>query len=283
VRQHKTQPFYLLFLAHNRNATINCGTKMTTTRRAIAILLCIGAPKPSSAFILTSLSPKHQIPTCAQLYKSGNNFNEHGAYSLLSRRQIFELTSKGAASALLIGLPSASFAAASPSPADLKRLQLGHSRVRYLLENWDKLTQSCNNKAMSSTESKQIVRTEGGGGGFCDKSPLVVQDYLGYKSTTDPLFKADSLMLRAVPLVDGSVMDEADYVDLVEQYREKADQTSLLAFTSSWGEANPNGGKETVDDYLDKTKEVVMETEVLLRKVLNALRLDVLQPSAKTA
>ena len=204
-------------------------------------------------------------------------------YSLLSRRQIFELTSKGAASALLIGLPSASFAAATPSPADLKRLQLGHSRVRYLLENWDKLTQSCNNKAMSSTESKQIVRTEGGGGGFCDKSPLVVQDYLGYKSTTDPLFKADSLMLRAVPLVDGSVMDEADYVDLVEQYREKADQTSLLAFTSSWGEANPNGGKETVDDYLDKTKEVVMETEVLLRKVLNALRLDVLQPSAKTA
>jgi hypothetical protein len=78
-------------------------------------------------------------------------------------------------------------------------------------------------------------------------------------------------------------MDEADYVDLVEQYRDKADQTSLLAFTSSWGEANPNGGKETVDDYLDKTKEVVMETEVLLRKILGALRLDVLQPSAKTA
>lgn len=254
-----------------------------TPRRAIPILLCIAAPQPSSAFILPSFSTKHQTPTRSQLYKSRNNFDEHNVYSLLSRRQIFELTSKGAASALLIGLPSASFAAATPSPADLKRLQLGHSRVRYLLENWDKLTQSCNNKAMSSIESKQIVRTEGGGGGFCDKSPLVVQEYLGYKSTTDPLFKADSLMLRAVPLVDGSVMDEAHYVDLVEQYRDKADQTSLLAFTSSWGEANPNGGKETVDDYLDKTKEVVMETEVLLRKVLGALRLDVLQPSAKTA
>ena len=150
-----------------------------------------------------------------------------------------------------------------------------------MLENWDKLTQTCNNRAMSTTESKQIVRTEGGGGGFCEKNPLVVQEYLGYKSTTDPLFKADSLMLKAVPLVDKSVMDEADYVDLVEQYREKADYTSLLAYTSSWGEANPNGGKEAVDDYLDKTKEVVVETEVLLRKVLKALQLEILQPSEK--
>ncbi|KAL7547839.1 hypothetical protein ACHAWF_011114 [Thalassiosira exigua] len=201
---------------------------------------------------------------------------------ITSRRHILQLAAKGAASASLmtIGFPGVSLAAV-PSPADLKRLQLGHSRVQYLLKNWDKLTETCNNRAMSSTESKQVVRTEGGGGGFCDKTPLVVQEYLGYKSTTDPLFKADSLMLKAVPLVDESVMDEADYVDLVEQYREKADQTSLLAYTSSWGEANPNGGKEAVDDYLDKTKEVVGETEGLLRKVLNALKLEVLEPSAK--
>ncbi|EJK49488.1 hypothetical protein THAOC_31632, partial [Thalassiosira oceanica] len=32
------------------------------------------------------------------------------------------------------------------------------------------------------------------------------QDYLGYKSTKDPLFKADSLMLKAAPLV--KEMDE---------------------------------------------------------------------------
>jgi len=203
--------------------------------------------------------------------------------TLASRRQILHLATQGAlALSFLMGMPAASLAAA-PSRADLKRLQLGHSRVRYLLENWDKLTESCNNKAMSSTESKQIVRTEGGGGGFCDKTPLVVQEYLGYKSTTDPLFKADAFMLKAVPLVDDSVMDEADYVDLVEQYRDKADQTSLLAYTSSWGEANPNGSKDATDDYLDKTKEVVMETEVLLRKILGALQLEVLQPSEKKA
>ena len=110
-----------------------------------------------------------------------------------------------------------------------------------------------------------------------------MQEYLGYKSIDDPLFKADKLMLKAVSLVDDSVMDEADYVDLVEQYRDKADQVSLLAYTSSWGEANPNGGKETVDEYLETTRQVVLETESLLRKVLGALKLEVLEPSAKKA
>jgi len=38
-----------------------------------------------------------------------------------------------------------------------------------------------------------------------------------------------------------------------------------------------------VDDYLERTKEVVMETEGLLRKVLAALKLEVLEPSEKKA
>ncbi len=80
--------------------------------------------------------------------------------------------------------------------------------------------------------------------------------------------------------MDETVMDQEDYVDLVERFREKADQTSLLAYTSSWGEANPNGGKEVVDEYLERTRELVVETEGLLRKVLGALDLEVLEPSS---
>eukprot|EP01082_Thalassiosira_pseudonana_P011192 g10250.t1 g10250 contig4:1518729-1519058(-) len=76
-------------------------------------------------------------------------------------------------------------------------------------------------------------------------------------------------------------MDVEDYVDLVERYREKADYTSLMAYTSSWGEANPNGGKEVVDDYLEKTRGEVKETEQLLRKVLGALKLEVLPASQR--
>lgn len=47
----------------------------------------------------------------------------------------------------------------------------------------------------------------------------------------------------------------------MEKYREKADQGSMMAYTSSWGEANPNGGKEVMDDYLERTRQDVLVTE----------------------
>lgn len=245
-----------------------------TPLRIIAICSCLSF----GWSFQPSFSAQNQIRKGTQLRVAKPEGNH-----VSSRREIFEAVAKSAlAGSVLVGLPNPSFAAVA-TPAELKKLQFGHSRVRYLLTNWDKLTETCNNKAMSNTESKQVVRTENGGGGFCDKNPLVVQEYLGYKSTDDPLFKADKLMLKAVTLIDESVMDEADYVDLVEQYRDKADQVSLLAYTSSWGEANPNGGKETVDEYLETTRQVVVETEGLLRKVLGALKLEVLEPSIKKA
>jgi len=128
---------------------------------------------------------------------------------------------------------------------------------------------------MSDLERKQVIRTESGG--VCEKTPLAVQDYLGYKSTNDPLFKADKLMVRAAPLVDPENFE--DYLDVVEKYREKADQGAMMAYTSSWGEANPNGGKEIIDEYLDMTKSEVEKTEPLLRDVLRYLNLEVLPPS----
>jgi hypothetical protein len=91
---------------------------------------------------------------------------------------------------------------------------------------------------MSDVERKQVIRTEGGAGGsLCTKTPLRVQEFMGYKSITDPLYKIDKVLIRAGPLVDPS--DFEDYFDAVEQYRATADATALLAYTSSWGEANP--------------------------------------------
>jgi hypothetical protein len=178
----------------------------------------------------------------------------------------------------LLGSGSAAVAAGIPLPEELSKLQRGHARVTYLLQNWDELTSSCGSKFyFSADESKQVVRTEGGGGGTCDKTPLKVQEYMGYKSTEDPLYRADKLMLRAVPLVDPGKTDA--FLDAVEKYREKADQTAMMAYTSSWGEANPNGGKEVVDAYLDRTKEDVVATESALRQILGYLELDILPPT----
>jgi hypothetical protein len=129
-------------------------------------------------------------------------------------------------------------AASLPSAQDLERLQLGHARVCYLLDHWDEVTRVCGTVVMSDNERKQIIRTEGGGGtDACTKTPLRVQEFMGYKSIEDPLYKVDKLMVRAGPLVHPD--DFEKYFDTVEKYRERADNTALMAYTSSWGEANP--------------------------------------------
>jgi hypothetical protein len=143
--------------------------------------------------------------------------------------------------AVATGHPNKATAAsttAASSNQELERLQLGHARVRYLLDHWDEVTSVCGTTIMSDLERRQVVRTEGGGGGQCSKTPLRVQDYMGYKSINDPLYRVDKLMVRA----SGSLPDPNDvegYLDAVERYRETADATALLAYTSSWGESNP--------------------------------------------
>ena len=201
----------------------------------------------------------------------------------LDRRSLFHRTASAAliGTGILINNPSISSAAAPPpTPAELERLQKGYARVRYLLDNWDTVTSKCGTIIMSDLERKQVIRTEGGGGGGgnggCEKTPLRVQEFLGYKSTNDPLFKADKLMVRAAPLVDPDQFEE--YLDTVERYREKADQGAMMAYTSSWGEANPNGSKEAIEEYLESTRVEVLLTEELLCKVLGYLNLSIPPP-----
>jgi hypothetical protein len=144
------------------------------------------------------------------------------------------------------------------------------------LEHWDAETQVCGKLIMSDTERKQVVRTEGSGSAGCEKTPLNVQAFLGYKSTEDPLYRAEKLMVRAAPLVDPE--DFESYLETVEQYKDKADNSAMMAYTSSWGEANPNGGKEVIDEYLERTKLDVQGSEQYLRKILGYLHLQTLPP-----
>lgn len=160
-----------------------------------------------------------------------------------SRRTFFQGAACNAA-ALLTGVTTAGVvgiqpaAAIVPTPDELERLRKGHARVMYLLDHWNEVTQICGTSIMSDEERKQVMRTEGGGGtDGCSKTPLRVQEFMGYKSTNDPLYRADKLMVRAGSLVDPDDFDK--YLDQVEKWREKADNTALMAYTASWGEANP--------------------------------------------
>ena len=200
---------------------------------------------------------------------------------LEDRRALFQKAS-AASAAVLVGaasFPYPAFAASTPSPTELERLRKGHARVKYLLENWNSITQVCGKIIMSDTERRQVVRTEGAGSGGCEKTPLAVQEYMGYKSTEDPLYRVEKLMVKAAPLVDPE--DFENYLEVVEKYKDKADNTAMMAYTSSWGEANPNGGKEVIDEYLERTKEDVMESEKYLYQILKYLKLEPL-PASKS-
>ena len=177
-------------------------------------------------------------------------------------------------------VPAASAASSSvPTRQELERLQKGHARVQYLLDNWDDVTKVCGKTVMTDNERKQVLRTNGGGGtDACIRTPLAVQEYLGYKSTTDPLFKVEKLMLKAAPLAGDNY---EEYLDVVERFRENADATAVLAYTSSWaGEENPNGSKENIENYLEQTHDAALRTEKLLRLSLQYLDLPVLPASA---
>lgn len=99
---------------------------------------------------------------------------------------------------------------------------------------------------------------------------------MGYKSTEDPLYRVEKLLVRAVPLVEN---DPEGYLEVVEAYKERADNTAMMAYTSSWGEANPNGGKEVIDEYLERTRQDVVDSERYLRQILGYLGLQPLPPS----
>lgn len=110
-----------------------------------------------------------------------------------SRRQWFQQQQQFTAAAFLVASvtlsPTPALAATPPTPQELAKLQKGHARIQYLLENWDAETQVCGKLVMSDSERKQVVRTEGAGSAGCEKTPLNVQAFLGYKSTEDPLIE----------------------------------------------------------------------------------------------
>ena len=255
-----------------------------TTKQILAALLFVSA-SPASAFRhglskepLASLSASRNSDQLDKTPAIGESLDSSSASSFSANRpqnrrdsirNVFSIAIAG--TAMAAGAPAN---AATPTAAELERLRKGHARIQYLLQNWDDITQVCKNN--SDQANKQVVRTDGGD--KCEKTPLNVQIYMGYKSTEDPLYKADKLMVRAAPLVKDD-FDQADYLEAVENYKEKADNTAMMAYTSSWGEANPNGGKDVIDDYLEKTRLDVVSSEKSLRQILTYLGLEPLPAS----
>ena len=137
----------------------------------------------------------------------------------------------------------------------MKRLVYGYQRLQYLLKNWEAETTVCIRGCKGAYESCGCVR-----------DPVIVQSYMGYKSMDDPLFKAGDLMLRASTLVSDADFDK--YNDSMEKWNNKADAGNVMAYVSSWGEANPGGGQDQILKYLKKSKTDVEESVALLKTII---------------
>ena len=145
-----------------------------------------------------------------------------------------------------------------PTEEELKRLVYGYQRLQYLLDNWEKETTVCIKGCKGAYESCGCVR-----------DPVIVQSYMGYKSMEDPLFRAGDLMLRANTLVSDQNFEA--YNTAIEKWNNKADMGNVMAYVSSWGEANPGGGQSEIDRYLKKSRTNVVESAELLKTIIDLL------------
>ena len=206
-------------------------------------------PQPTRRSFLLAAPALLALPPQVRAAATGGGFQDS------------QFTSIGGGPPKLVNVPA--LTKGEPSPQELQRLVLGYQRLQYLLANWDKETTVCIKGCVGKYESCGCIR-----------DPLVVQAYMGYKSMNDPLFKAGDLMLRASSLIESDAEFER-YNAAMELWNRKAEAGNVMAYVSSWGEANPGGGQDEIARYLEKSRKEVVDSANLLKTILDCLKIPV--------
>ena len=81
-------------------------------------------------------------------------------------------------------------------------------------------------------------------------------EYLGFKSIDDPLFKADATMMRLKDIVPSD--REVEFYEAIDAFSQNAEEANSMAFVSSWGEANPGGGKDRVRLFINDRRTMLL-------------------------
>jgi hypothetical protein len=241
-----TRPYFTVFLLlllpllHSTEAFSGPSKKTTTTTTT--------TPRTSSSSKIGNVD--------------NDNDDDQYSWSVPSRRRFFSTVSTTAATMLAVDSqrPRSAYAAGS-SQADIDKANIvkGYQRLQYLLDNWEKETTVC------GMGGDKLERS-------CERTPLKVMDYLGYKATNDPLFKAEKTLRRLYPLAPAD--RDVEFLDAVEAFAENADEASSMAFVSSWGEANPGGGKDRVELFIERSKRNVTVARDSLATVIDILGLN---------
>lgn len=208
--------------------------------------------------------------SCAGASRAPTDRTRH--VSAFDRREVLGFS---AAALAAFAWPTESSAASSvPTRAELERLVVGYRGIVNLLDNWDAETIKCDKfdsaEKCGTAAQKRAAASSNMASCSCDFNPGRVQEVMGFKSIKHPLYMADQLMIRAQPLLSPTA-DTDVYDAAVEAWTRKAEDANVMSYTSSWGEANPGGGRDAVARYLDRSRKEVRESADLLRTILASL------------
>ncbi|GAX15382.1 hypothetical protein FisN_8Lh324 [Fistulifera solaris] len=178
----------------------------------------------------------------------------------LSRRSFGATVASALGSSSALLRSQAAVAKADQEEIDKQNILKGYTRLTYLLDNWVDETTIC------GANDNPYTGTKG-----CERNPMKVMDYMGFKSIKDPLFKADKTMRRLERLVPAS--RESDYIEAIEKFSEASEEASNMAYVSSWGEANPGGGKDRVELFIERAKKNVIDARDSLSTVIEICEL----------
>jgi hypothetical protein len=90
----------------------------------------------------------------------------------------------------------------------------GYNRLQHLLDNWEDETTVCKTGQETTFGDK------------CECNPTRVMEYLGYKSTSDPLFKAEATMRRLATTREGVLNSEreGEFYEAIDRYSRNAEE-----------------------------------------------------------
>lgn len=174
----------------------------------------------------------------------------------IDRRDAF-IRAFSCGAAAVLGLVPAGANAYPQEKVDRENIVKGYQRVSYLLDNWEKETVVC-----GRTDNPYVG---------CERQPEKVMEYLGYKSIKDPLYRSDKTLMRLSETVADSRYN--DYIAAMEKYVDSSEESNGQAYVSSWGEANPGGGKDNIDRYIEKSKKNLIVAKNSLEKIVDLLDL----------
>lgn len=178
------------------------------------------------------------------------------------RRDFLASLIVGSTTPWLFSSPASAAATASSQQQqekDKANIVAGYKRLQYFLDNWEAETTVCNTGQETTFGDK------------CERTPVKVMEYLGFKSMNDPLFKAEVTMKRLKDIVPSD--SEVDFYDAIDSFYQNAEEANSMAFVSSWGESNPGGGKDRIQLFIERAKKNVVASRDSLKKVMDILDL----------